>query len=216
MDIEEIVKLRDKQKVGSRKWTTYNDLKVQTLEEKKPSMSEKVFYCYSYDLNLPEGYIPSNTLPKANLYLGKRSELEYNNGVTKQIIPYVIIKYEDEYYFALREGGGEDRLLGKIGLLGGHVGREGISQGMLRELHEEAGIRETDIKTYKIIGLVNSNKTKVNKDHLGIVYKATLRRKNLIDEAGILKGMWVKKSGVKDLSRLMEDWLQILVKHDLF
>lgn len=206
MDLQEILRLRDKCRSGSKNWNKFNQMKIDYIESQDPSTKDKIFYYYSYDINLPEGFIPSDTVPKANLYLGKRSELEHSNGVTKQIITYPMISYGDQFYFSIRDGG-EDR----FGLIGGHVGREGITQGMLTHLENQAGFRESHISRLKIVGLINSNNSEFTKNHLAVVYRVVLRKKNWNQN----KGIWVSKDDMKNY-RFLEEWLQILVNENIF
>lgn len=219
MTLEQILKARQKTEVGSDEWNEYNAMKIKLLEQIKPSTREGVFYYYSKDIRkLPYGFTPATHLLPVHLYVANRSVLEYDSGFTRHIIPYCIIRNGDEYYFALREGGSEARLKGKIGLLGGHVGKEGITQGMLRELEEEAGILERHIRNYKMKGYIKllGNKNDpfdVNKDHLGLVYEVNIKTKDIrMEEKDILKGFWVHKSKLHEVYDQMEDWAKLLVK----
>jgi predicted NUDIX family phosphoesterase len=217
-DLESIVRTRDSFKMMSDEWCKYDNMKIQLLETIKPSTTESCFYYYSNDIrSMPLGFVPATKLPDASLYLGTRSALEYNGGMTRHVIPYCVIACEDEYYFTVRVGGSEARLVGKIGCLGGHVGKEGIDVGMMRELQEEADLTENKIKRLVMKGFIKSkgdvnNPMDVDRDHLGLIYKITLRRKNIREEeAGVLKGIWIHKDDIGEYYDRMESWSQILV-----
>lgn len=95
----------------------------------------------------------------------------------KQIIPYVVLRFQGHlFHYRRGQAGGEQRLrkLRSVGV-GGHInpvdevpGSDPYRRGLLRELDEEielrGGYRET------ILGLINDDATPVGQVHLGIVH----------------------------------------------
>jgi predicted NUDIX family phosphoesterase len=216
--LHEALEARKAYKVDSDKWHEYTATKTKVLEQLKPSTKETILYYYSEDIkDIPLGFSATMELPqKASLYNGTRSALEYNSGLTRHIIPYCVVKCGDEYYFTVRVGGGETRLVGKIGCLGGHVGKEGIDAGMMRELQEEADLTDNKIKSLRMKGFIKSDGDKsnpldVDRDHLGLIYVIELRKKNIREEEeGTLKGIWIHKDDLGNYVGQMESWCKIL------
>lgn len=211
-DLNNILKARDLFEVNSELWNELNDIKAKVLETIKPSTNEVISFYFEDDLkDIPEGFYHTNKLPNAKLDLAKRSILEYASNVKRHPIPYVIIKHADKYFFILRESGsGEMRLEGKKGMVGGHVGIEGIEVGMFRELEEETGITKDMIINLELKGLIKSNDG-VDADHLGIVYEVEINT-DKIDalEKGVLSGVWVNKKDLDKHCDSFENWSKII------
>jgi predicted NUDIX family phosphoesterase len=209
---------REAHEVDSDKWHEYTAIKTKALEKLKPSTKENILYYYSEDIkDMPMGFSASMELPNASLYNGTRSSLEYNSGLTRHIIPYCVVKCGDEYYFTVRKGGSsETRLVGKIGCLGGHVGKEGIDAGMMRELQEESDLTDNKIKSMRMKGFLKSDgdvkdPLDVDKDHLGLIYVIELRKKNIREEEeDKLKGIWIHKDTLLEYYDKMESWTRML------
>ena len=214
--IEDVLKERDSHEYHSYQWHNCNKEKVFIIEDLKPEWKEYVAYYSEHSLdNIPYGFTKTNELPSAHIYENKRSILEYNGGYTRQIIPYCLVRCDDEYYLVLRENNGDNRLNGGIGLLGGHVGKD-IEGGMLRELEEEANITTENIESVNLIGTIKSNDTITDMDHLGLVYIIELKHKRIrMQEYGIQKGMFVKLGDFHKYSPQFESWLE-LISLDLF
>jgi len=121
------------------------------------------------------------------------------------------LRYEDKYFFILREkGSGEARLEGKKGMVGGHVGEEGIVKGMYRELEEEVSVTPSIIKSLTLKGLIKSNEG-VNIDHLGIIYEIELTTDKIkAEEKGVLSGMWINKEDLSKHYDSFENWSKII------
>jgi predicted NUDIX family phosphoesterase len=218
--IEDILKLRDKYKQGSSEWNILNIAKARTLEDLKSSWAEKVAYCYSSDLkDINNGFTTITHLPKIEIHEEKRSLLEYNGGYTRHIIPYCLVRYENEYYFVLRENNSDNRLNNKYGLLGGHTSKN-IESGMFRELQEEAEITLPKIKNIQIIGIIKSgdeeNTYDVSLDHIGLVYLIELKHKRVrMLENGVQKGVFVHRDEMHKYSENFENWLDLVYKNYL-
>lgn len=217
--LEDILKERDKYEVGSINWLYWNDLKAEWLERQKPSNAEEIIYFQEESLRgIPLGFTPANEIPDIPFYVGRRSVLEYHPN-QRHPIPYAIVRFQERYFFILREkGSGEARLIGKKGMLGGHVGKEdidskGLSQtvlkALLRELSEEAGIGRDMIQSIHIRGLLKSNEG-VDADHLGIIYEIELNTDKIASQEDYLKGIWIHQDELADHYNSFESWAKIV------
>lgn len=204
--------------------------KAKILEDKKPSTKEVIYYFKEKDLGfIKEGFEEADLedLYKIKPYTAKRSLLEYLPS-QRHPIPYCIVKHDDKYFLIFRENGsGESRLIGKKGLLGGHVGIDDsfssnidldiistIENGMLRELEEEAGITECDISDIDFKGFIKIVKeNEVENDHLGVIYLINLKHFNISTlEEGILSGDWFTKEEILNNMDSLENWSKLIFK----
>jgi len=161
-------------------------------------------------------------------------ELEYlerpqaeKNPQFKQLIPYVIMGYEDKYLCYQRgKRAGEQRLVDKVSIgIGGHINpcddqmplfyedyTEIYQNAVAREVAEEIEV-ECEYKD-KIVGLLNDDSNEVGQVHLGIIHfwrlaepKVKKREQmicqlNFMTEAELLK--------IKDK---METWSQLCLEN---
>jgi len=221
MNLQQILFKRDKYEVFSPEWMELNDKKMKELEKVKPSTKEYIISFIENDLKeIPEGFSFTNKIPNGiEGYVYKRSYFEYHPWY-RHPIPYVIVKYQNKYFFILREkGSGELRLIGKKGLLGGHVGLEDlvtddlestIENALYRELEEEAGITKDLIENINIKGLIKNNEG-VDADHLGFVYEIELITDDIkSEEDGVLTGIWINKEDLVNHYDSFESWSQIV------
>ncbi|HCL4480134.1 TPA: hypothetical protein N2D99_002220 [Clostridium botulinum] len=197
-----------------------NRMKADVYEQLKPSTKEKIIYFLEKDLkDIEQGYYDGVEDIKADIYTAKRSLLEYDK-LQRHPIPYCIVKHKDKYFFTIRENGsGEIRLIGKVGLLGGHVGEKDISyknnkidfittmrNGMLREIAEEAGITQKIIESIKFKGFLKLFDG-VEEDHLGMIYEIELKNSNIdAIEKGVLEGIWINKTEIINMEDKLEHW----------
>lgn len=220
MELNEILKIRDENIIGSMEWAAANQFKATMLEEIKPGTKEKILFYYEKDLvDVPQGFSRTLKLPELPGNYTQRAWLEYNNGLTRHPIPYCIVRHKNKYFFILRESGsGEIRLIGKKGLLGGHIAfedegntqNETIINAMFRELHEEAGITDEMIDNINIKGFIKSNEG-VDQDHLGLIYEIIITTDNIkAEEDGVLSGIWINKEDLHKHYESFENWSKIV------
>lgn len=225
--LDEILAKRDEYEYGSIEWHEWNGKKADLLEAKKPSVSEQIIYFKEEDLTFlgSEVFIDfnqrmHNQLQQVPIHVQKRSLLEYVKE-QRHPIPYVYVRDGERIFFISRESGsGELRLIGKKGMLGGHVGEEDLVQnnlketlinGMLRELWEEAAISEESISDINLKGLIKSD-VGVDNDHLGIVYEIILNNNDIqTQEEGIIDGLWLNKDEIKEHYDSFESWSKIVI-----
>ena len=207
--------------------SSINVQKALILESKKPSTKEDILYFNEGDLeDIPCGFsdIGVGCINSITPHFDRRSKLEYL-PCQRHPIPYCIIKNKDKYFLSLREkGGGEIRLIGQKGLLGGHVDFtdtvftedkidviKTIHAGMLRELKEEAGLTENMIDKISFLGFIKIKEDgAVENDHLGLVYLIETTTDNLSTlEEGVLSGDWFTKEEIVSNIDSLERWSKL-------
>lgn len=153
----------------------------------------------------------------------RRGDLEEDPSF-KQIIPYLLLRYGDKILYYVRAvGGGEKRLHNKLALgVGGHIQTEDIYDpqetvkvALRREVSEELGLT-IEIESLKPLGYIYTEKTDVDKVHLGIVFTASVNLDNIvIQEEELSEASFVKieelNSMVKGGNYSMENWSSILL-----
>jgi predicted NUDIX family phosphoesterase len=102
-----------------------------------------------------------------------RPEME-ENPAYKQIIPYLIFKYQDKYFLMQRASkASESRLRSKFSLgIGGHIRQEDMQGNSIfdwarREFAEE--ISYTGNVDVQMLGILNDDSNEVGKVHVGLV-----------------------------------------------
>jgi len=167
-----------------------------------------------------EEYLPRLLDPK-NLSYRTRAEVE-TDASFKQIIPYVVLRYSDQFFHYTRgKKATESRLqaLRSIGV-GGHISADDATlfdspyrEAMFREVAEEVRL-ETDY-TERCVGLINDDSTPVGQVHLGIVHLLELEeplawpRESAIDDAG-----FAPVAELRGQSQEFETWSQFLLDED--
>lgn len=220
MNLEGILLYRDKYDINSDEWELLNQLKANLIESQKPSTKETIVTFKEEDLmRIVSGLSVVNKTPPIKFECKRRSLIEYNPNY-RHPIPYCIIRYEDKYFVTVRENkSGEVRLIGKMGLPGGHVAagdvlvgnlRRTLARGLLRELKEETGVTLGMIDDIALKGLIKGNEG-VDADHLGFIYEVKLRTDKIkAEESGVLRGMWIPKSELLKYENKFESWLKMV------
>jgi predicted NUDIX family phosphoesterase len=130
----------------------------------------------------------------------------------KQIIPYVVIRHDDDYFVLERTSKQtESRLHHKVSIgIGGHInpGRT-LMQGLQQELDEEVAV---DTKyTLHFVGILNDDSTDVGRVHLGAVYELrAAERKVTVKETEKMSGEWMRREQLVSVRDAMETWSQIV------
>lgn len=143
----------------------------------------------------------------------------------KQIVPYLLLRHEDQVfrYWRTRKGG-ESRLhhLYSIGV-GGHInqrdenlfssGQQIFREAAMRELQEELECVQTPELTW--IGIINDDETEVGKVHLGLVYEAHFDNPTVrLREQALGRGEWKRLGELKDGVEY-ETWSSFLIEEYL-
>jgi predicted NUDIX family phosphoesterase len=150
-----------------------------------------------------------------------RAPAETDNSL-KQIIPYAIIRFENQVYLVKRtKRQAEARLhdLYSIGL-GGHISEsvdesaDVIRAALARELDEEMDIAGPS--RVKYVGIINDDTTDVGKVHLGILHEVLLEGDYCrIREKENMTGNWCAIPSLTNYYDSMESWSQIVCKYHL-
>jgi predicted NUDIX family phosphoesterase len=165
----------------------------------------------------PDYYTPRLFRPEHFQFL-PRSRVETDPSF-KQLIPYVVLRYgPDVFSYHRGPAGGEKRLhaLRSIGV-GGHIGKEDISEGnfsyrraMLRELSEEIDLK-CDYRE-RCLGIINDDSTPVGQVHLGIVHVFDLAGPDVAPRENALRdGRMFPLAELKDCRAEFETWSQFVL-----
>ena len=168
----------------------------------------------------PEKYL-NLLLSRGNNFFLPRAQAE-NDSAYKQIIPYVLLAFQDRVLHYVRgKKAGEQRLVakGSIGI-GGHMNESDESlfawdeqayrAGVEREVNEEIKI-DTQFED-RIVALLNDDTTEVGRVHLGIVHVFRLAQKKVEKrEAMITNLAFLTKAELLNRRESLETWSQICV-----
>lgn len=166
----------------------------------------------------PEKYV-DELFQSEFLSFQPRDEMEHDPHF-KQLIPYVLLKYQTQLFVYTRgKGHGEKRLHAKQSLgVGGHISSEDARlshspyfAGMQRELAEEVLIDTT--YTNRCVGLINDDETEVGKVHLGIVHLVELNAPQVsAREDDIVDPHFAEIQALLQHSESFETWSQICLQ----
>ena len=160
-------------------------------------------------------------LSRGNNFFFPRAQAE-NDSAYKQIIPYVLLAFQDRVLHYVRgKKAGEQRLVakGSIGI-GGHMNESDESlfawdeqayrAGVEREVNEEIKI-DTQFED-RIVALLNDDTTEVGRVHLGIVHVFRLAQQKVEKrEAMITNLAFLTKAELLNRRESLETWSQICV-----
>jgi len=166
----------------------------------------------------PEKYL-NLLLSRGNNFFLPRAQAE-NDSAYKQIIPYVLLAFQDRVLHYVRgKKAGEQRLVakGSIGI-GGHMNESDESlfawdeqayrAGVEREVNEEIKI-DTPFQD-RIVALLNDDTTEVGRVHLGIVHIFHLAEQKVEKrEAMITNLAFLTRAELMARRESLETWSQI-------
>jgi predicted NUDIX family phosphoesterase len=127
----------------------------------------------------------------------------------KQVIPYLVLR-DGERYFLMRRtrSGGDARLHDRYSIgVGGHLnpGDADIRGGLLREWDEE--LEAAFVPEFRLVGLLNDDRTDVGRVHLGIVFVADAGgRPVAVRETDKLGGGFATAAEVAAVRGRLETW----------
>lgn len=161
--------------------------------------------------NRTETYI--NCIAKHQEFL-PRSLMEQDERY-KQIIPYIVFRYNNAYFMMQRKASAsEQRLKNKYTLgIGGHMRHEdmlnsnSVFDWAKREFHEE--VVYSDPFTIKTIGFINDDSTEVGKVHLGLLLLIEGTSENIAVKSELKSGILTPLAEIKNYYDQMETWSQI-------
>ena len=130
----------------------------------------------------------------------------------KQIIPYVIVRHDDDYFVLRRTAKQtESRLHHKVSLgIGGHVNPgHTLMQGLQQELNEEVDVASQ--YALRFVGILNDDSTDVGRVHLGAVFELVAEEpKVTVRETEKMTGAWMSRDELGSVREQMETWSQIV------
>lgn len=137
----------------------------------------------------------------------------------KQIIPYVIVRFEDRYLLLQRTSKQtEKRLHGKLSIgIGGHINdletagshKNILHAGLERELEEEVHIAGQR-RSLDLVGIISDDSTPVGQVHLGLVFLLeTGSPEFTVNEADLMTAEWASVEQLRERHERMETWSQI-------
>jgi predicted NUDIX family phosphoesterase len=173
---------------------------------------------------LLEGVFSSSNLDRcldyilANYSFRSRAIVEEDPSF-KQIIPYVLIRHNDQYLLTQRTSRQtERRLHGKYSIgIGGHINdleqsanhKNVIHAGLERELSEEVHVLGKRV-SLDLVGILSDDSTDVGKVHLGLVFiLETDSPEFCIQEPDLMTANWATVDTLREKLPLMETWSQI-------
>lgn len=134
----------------------------------------------------------------------------------KQIIPYLIFEYNNNYFLMQRQStASETRLRNKLTLgIGGHIRQEDMEEDSLfawatREFHEE--VHYTGNLTVKPLGILNDDSDDVGKVHIGFVFLLSGDSSDIAVKSELKSGVLVPLSECIAQRECMESWSQFVV-----
>lgn len=146
-----------------------------------------------------------------------RYQMETNEQY-KQIIPYLIFKYQDCYFVMQRRStASESRLQGKFTLgIGGHIRQEDMSHNSIiswaeREFHEE--VEYTGNLTIEPIGILNDDTSSVGRVHLGFIFLLHADRPSIQIKSELQGGTLMTLEECIALKDRMETWSALVVDY---
>jgi predicted NUDIX family phosphoesterase len=152
-----------------------------------------------------------------------RDEAEYDFK-HKQIIPYVVIRYDNDYLLLQRTTNqAEKRLHNKYSLgIGGHINPVSsiseeniIIESLYRELNEE--VRVSEHGSLRFIGIINDDSNSVSKVHLGLFYMLEVLSPEFeVLEKDKMTGRWIGQETLKEYYEKFETWSQIVCDDYIF
>jgi predicted NUDIX family phosphoesterase len=130
----------------------------------------------------------------------------------RQVIPYVVIRCNDDWFVLRRTKKGTDaRLHEKVALgIGGHI-NPGLDlvDGLQKELDEEVAIEGDYELTFA--GILNDESTEVSRVHLGVVFILDAPSRDVrVLETEKLSGEWRTLRELAAMREAMETWSQIV------
>ena len=166
----------------------------------------------------PEKYL-NLLLSRGNNFFFPRGQAE-NDATYKQIIPYVLLAFQDRVLHYVRgKKAGEQRLVakGSIGI-GGHMNKgdeslfawdeQAYRAGVEREVNEEIKI-DTPFQD-RVVALLNDDTTEVGRVHLGIVHIFHLAEQKVEKrEAMITNLAFLTRAELMARRESLETWSQI-------
>lgn len=145
----------------------------------------------------------------------ERSIAEYDES-TRQVIPYIVLKENDEYIFFKRTANQTEKRLHNLITLGvgGHLNDEDskdpiecFENGLWRELREEVHV---DVENLEYVGLINELENPVSRVHVGVLYIAHVKYHGIAEPENFIE---IRSKKLLDYLEEMEGWAKVVALH---
>lgn len=144
-----------------------------------------------------------------------RSIME-NDFDYKQVIPYLVFKYEDKYFLMQRKAkASETRLQSKYSLgIGGHIRHEDIKTANIAQWANREFLEEIDYSgkfEIKFLGILNDDSNDVGKVHVGFVYLLEGDSSEICVKSELESGILLTLEELNGFYDRMEPWSKIVL-----
>lgn len=147
-----------------------------------------------------------------------RREIAEKDEDYRQIIPYVVVRWQNNYLLSQRtKKQTESRLHNKFSLgLGGHINTaedvrdmDIVTAGLWREIREEVHL--SSVVEPKLVGIINDITTNVSRVHLGLAYVLDVTTPEFrILETDKIHAEWADLARIAAVFDDLESWSQIV------
>lgn len=147
-----------------------------------------------------------------NGFFVERSKAEYDES-TRQVIPYIVLKDNDEYIFFRRTANQTEKRLHNLITLGvgGHLNDqdskdpiECLEKGLWRELREEVNV---DVENIEYIGLINEIENPVSRVHVGVLFIANVKYNGVTENENFVE---IRSKRLLKYLEEMEGWAKVV------
>ncbi|HOK87472.1 MAG TPA: DNA mismatch repair protein MutT [Fervidobacterium sp.] len=193
--------------------------RIKLLEVNKMGMEERVLVIKSDDVDRLCGgktgvvNVPITSLFKVLTggYFVERKIAEYDESI-RQVIPYIVLKENDEYIFFKRTTHQTEKRLHNLITLGvgGHLNDEdsndpleAFQKGLWRELREEVN---ADVSDLEYVGLINEMENPVSRVHIGVLYIAHVKYHGIVEAENFIE---FRSKRLEPYIEEMEGWAKM-------
>lgn len=146
-----------------------------------------------------------------------RPEME-ENPAYKQIIPYLVFKYQDKYFLMQRASrASESRLRSKFSLgIGGHIRQEDMQGSSIFDWARREFAEEVDYAgnvDVQMIGILNDDSNEVGKVHVGLVMLLTGDSDKIAVNEELKSGELLTMSECNLFENEMENWSKLVFNY---
>jgi predicted NUDIX family phosphoesterase len=200
---------------------------IELIPQDSTELKEKILVVAASALPYEEGVFPRTEndivelIRKHGSYQLRNNTLEQDKNF-KQVIPYIVVKDTDKYFFANRSARGSENRLRMKGTMafGGHVRAEDVEgRGLLewgkRELEEELKVK-SQVKSVRFLGLVNRLRDEVDLVHVGLLILATVegREVEILEKDKFSGSGWLRLEELRRIEHI-EGWSRLVIDSGL-
>jgi predicted NUDIX family phosphoesterase len=146
-----------------------------------------------------------------------RPQMEQNLNY-KQIIPYLVFKYQDKYFLMQRSASGsETRLRSKFSLgIGGHIREDDMQGSSIFDWARREFAEEVDFQgelNVAVLGILNDDSDDVGKVHLGFVMLLTGDSDKITVKSELKSGELLTIAACSLFEPQMENWSKLVFEY---